>query len=131
MNSLNSLLRHVVFVMITSDLDKVPGSAVSQSQIYQYPMIKEVDIANRLEKICTQEGLDFDQAILKFVASKSDGSLRDAEMMLDQLSFLYKKITMTLVHELGSRRLMFRIWNYRVRPLIQNCNRIFLCCFAY
>ncbi|KAF5476659.1 hypothetical protein F2P56_003374 [Juglans regia] len=100
LNSLDSLSRHVVFVMITPDLDKVPRSAVSRSQRYHFPMIKEVDIANRLQKICTQEGLDFDQAALEFVASKSNGSLRDAEMMLDQLSLLGKTITMTLAHEL-------------------------------
>ncbi|KAB1217286.1 Protein STICHEL-like 2 [Morella rubra] len=100
LNSLDSFSRHVVFVMITPDLDKVPRSAVSRSQRYHFPRIKDVDIANRLERICTEECLDFDQAALNFIASKSNGSLRDAEMMVDQLSLLGKKITMTLAYEL-------------------------------
>ncbi|XP_042953529.1 protein STICHEL-like 2 isoform X3 [Carya illinoinensis] len=100
LNSLDSLSQHVIFVMITPDLDSVPRSALSRSQRYHFPKIKDLDIANRLEKICTQEGLDFDQAALNFIASKSNGSLRDAEMILDQLSLLGKKITMALAYEL-------------------------------
>ncbi|KAG6683837.1 hypothetical protein I3842_12G032900 [Carya illinoinensis] len=105
LNSLDSLSQHVIFVMITPDLDSVPQSALSRSQRYHFPKIKDLDIANRLEKICTQEGLDFDQAALNFIASKSNGSLRDAEMILDQLSLLGKKITMALAYELVSARL--------------------------
>ncbi|XP_050257322.1 protein STICHEL-like 2 isoform X3 [Quercus robur] len=100
LNSLDSLSQHVVFVMITPDLDKLPRSAVSRSQRYHFPKIKDTDVANRLEKICIEEGIDFDQAALDFIASKCNGSLRDAEMMLDQLSLLGKKITITLTYEL-------------------------------
>uniref|UniRef100_A0A2N9FJR1 DNA-directed DNA polymerase n=1 Tax=Fagus sylvatica TaxID=28930 RepID=A0A2N9FJR1_FAGSY len=100
LNSLDNLSQHVVFVMITSDLDKLPRSAVSRSQRYHFPKIKDADVANRLEEICIEEGIQFDQAALDFIASKSNGSLRDAEMMLDQLSLLGKKITMALAYEL-------------------------------
>ncbi|PWZ45394.1 hypothetical protein Zm00014a_016653 [Zea mays] len=54
----------------------------------------------RLEKICIGEGLEFDHDGLYFIAAKSSGSLRDSEVMLDQLSLLGKKITISLVHEL-------------------------------
>lgn len=107
LNSLDSLSQHAVFVMITPDLDKLPRSAVSRSQRYHFPKIKDTDVANRLEKICIEEGIDFDQAALDFIASKCNGSLRDAEMMLDQLSLLGKKITMTLTYELVSAGLLF------------------------
>lgn len=107
LNSLDSLSQHVVFVMITPDLDKLPRSAVSRSQRYHFPKIKDTDVANRLEKICIEEGIDFDQAALYFIASKCNGSLRDAEMMLDQLSLLGKKITITLTYELVSAGLLF------------------------
>ncbi|KAK9278862.1 hypothetical protein L1049_028441 [Liquidambar formosana] len=100
LNSLDDLSEHVVFVMITADLDKLPRSAVSRSQRYHFPKIKDADIACRLEKICVEEGLDFDQIALDFIAAKSNGSLRDAEMMLDQLSLLGKRITMSLTYEL-------------------------------
>ncbi|XWS47850.1 hypothetical protein CRYUN_Cryun13aG0020600 [Craigia yunnanensis] len=100
LNSLEKLSQHIVFVMSTSELDMLPRSAVSRSQKYHFPMIKDSDISNRLEKICVEEGLDYDQVALDFIAAKSNGSLRDAEMMLDQLSLLGKKITMSLAYEL-------------------------------
>ncbi|KAF5732182.1 hypothetical protein HS088_TW18G00873 [Tripterygium wilfordii] len=100
LNSLDKLPQHVVFVMITSELDKLPQSAVTRSQKYHFPKIKDADIASRLGKICVEEGLEFDQVALDFIGAKSNGSVREAEMMLDQLSLLGKKITMALVYEL-------------------------------
>lgn len=99
-NNLGNLSRHAVFLMITPDLNKLPQSAVSRSQKYHFPKIKEIDIGSRLGKICMKERLEFEQDALDFVASKSNGSLRDAEMMLEQLSLLGKRITMSLVYEL-------------------------------
>ncbi|XP_054805354.1 protein STICHEL-like 2 isoform X2 [Prosopis cineraria] len=100
LNSLESFSQYVVFIMITPDLDKLPRSAVSRAQKYHFPKIKDADIACRLEKICMEEGLDFEQDALDFIAAKSCGSLRDAEIMLDQLSLLGKKITISLAYEL-------------------------------
>jgi DNA polymerase III subunit gamma/tau len=102
LNSLENLSENVVFVMITPELDMLPKSAVTRSQKYHFPKIKEADIAGRLRNICVEEALDFDQVALDFIATKSSGSLRDAEIMLDQLSLLGKRITMTMVHELVS-----------------------------
>ncbi|KAK8680355.1 hypothetical protein V6N13_109301 [Hibiscus sabdariffa] len=100
LNNLEKLPQHVVFIMSTPELDMLPRSAVSRSQKYHFPKIRDSDISNRLEKICVKERLDYDQAALGFIAAKSNGSLRDAEMMLDQLSLLGKKITMSLTYEL-------------------------------
>jgi DNA polymerase III subunit gamma/tau len=102
LNSLVSVSQHVVFVMITPDLDKLPRSAVSRAQKYHFAKIKDADIANRLKRICAEEGLESEQDALDFISAKSCGSLRDAEMMLDQLSLLGKKITISLVYELVS-----------------------------
>ncbi|KAL4342133.1 hypothetical protein GQ457_08G037210 [Hibiscus cannabinus] len=100
LNSLEKLSQHIVFIMSTPELDMLPRSVVSRSQKYHFPKIKDSEISNRLEKICVEECLDYDQAALGFIAAKSNGSLRDAEMMLDQLSLLGKKITMSLTYEL-------------------------------
>lgn len=102
LNNLEELSRHVVFVMITPDLDKLPRSAVSRCQRYHFPKIKEVDIVCRLGKLCSEEGLDYDSGALDFIATKSNGSLRDAEMLLEQLSLLGKRITISLAYELVS-----------------------------
>ncbi|KAF9667963.1 hypothetical protein SADUNF_Sadunf15G0077600 [Salix dunnii] len=100
LNSLEKLSENVVFVMVTPELDMLPKSAVTRSHKYHFPKVKEADIANRLRNICVEEALDFDQVALDFIAAKSSGSLRGAEIMLDQLSLLGKRITMTMVHEL-------------------------------
>ncbi|XP_057988552.1 protein STICHEL-like 2 isoform X1 [Hevea brasiliensis] len=100
LNSLENLSQHVVFVIITPDLEKLPRSAVTRSQRYHFPKIKNADISTRLGNICVEEGIQFDQVALDFIAAKSNGSLRDAEMMLDQLSLLGKRITMSLAYEL-------------------------------
>ncbi|KAH1132791.1 hypothetical protein AAZX31_05G042300 [Glycine max] len=100
LNCLENVSPRVVFVMITPDLDKLPRSAVSRAQRYHFAKIKDADIARRLKKICVEEGLESEQVALDFIAARSCGSLRDAETMLDQLSLLGKKITISLVHEL-------------------------------
>ncbi|CAI8609806.1 unnamed protein product [Vicia faba] len=100
LNSLGSVSQHVVFVMITPDLDKLPRSAVSRAQRYHFTKINDADIASRLKRICAEEGLESEQNALNSIAAKSCGSLRDAEMMLDQLSLLGKKVTISLVYEL-------------------------------
>lgn len=98
--SLDELPGRAVYVMITSDLDTLPHSYVSRCQRYHFPKIKEVDIINRLQKISIEEELEFDMGALDFIATKSNGSLRDAETMLDQLALLGKRITVSLANEL-------------------------------
>ncbi|KAJ6375440.1 hypothetical protein OIU77_000427 [Salix suchowensis] len=100
LNSLENLSQNVVFVMVTPELDMLPRSAVTRCQKYHFTKIKDADIAGRLRNICVEEDLDFDQVALDFIAARSSGSLRDAEIMLDQLSLLGRRITLSLAHEL-------------------------------
>ena len=95
-------------------------SAFSRALRHHFAKIKDADSAIRLEKICVEEGLESEQVALDFIAARSCGSLRDAETMLDQLSLLGKKITISLVHELVSVVLC----SVRVCP--PNCLRFFL-----
>lgn len=100
LNGLDGFSQHVIFIIISDDLDKLPHCVVSRSQKYHFPKIKDADVSRRLGKICIQEGFEFEKVALDFVAAKSNGSLRVAEMMLDQLSLLGKRITLSLVYEL-------------------------------
>ncbi|XP_014509279.1 protein STICHEL [Vigna radiata var. radiata] len=92
--------QRVVFIFITSDLDNVPRTIQSRCQKYLFNKIKDVDIVTRLRKISTQENLDVEADALDLIAMNADGSLRDAETMLEQLSLLGKRITTSLVNEL-------------------------------
>uniref|UniRef100_A0A0D9XYN3 DNA-directed DNA polymerase n=1 Tax=Leersia perrieri TaxID=77586 RepID=A0A0D9XYN3_9ORYZ len=100
LKSLDEPYRHAVYIMITSDIDSLPRTSITHCQKFHFPKIKVADIVYRLERICIEEGLEFDHDGLYFISAKSNGSLRDAEIMLDQLSLLGKKITISLVHEL-------------------------------
>ena len=130
LNSLENVSQHVIFVMITPDLDNLPRSVVSRAQRYHFTKIKDSDIASRLERICVEEGLDFEQVALEFVAAKSCGSLRDAEMMLDQLSLLGKRITLSLAHELVSVVLCSVLVLETVFILFLWAFRLPICCSA-
>ncbi|KAG5039180.1 hypothetical protein JHK82_019997 [Glycine max] len=92
--------QRVVFIFITSDLDNVPRTIQSRCQKYLFNKIKDGDIVTRLRKISTQENLDVEADALDLIAMNADGSLRDAETMLEQLSLLGKRITTSLVNEL-------------------------------
>ncbi|GJM89538.1 hypothetical protein PR202_ga05740 [Eleusine coracana subsp. coracana] len=91
--------RRVVFILISPTLD-LPHIIVSRCQKFFFPKLKDSDIVNTLQWISTSEGLDVDRDALKLIASRSDGSMRDAEMTLDQLSLLGQRISMSLVQEL-------------------------------
>ncbi|KAL8208857.1 hypothetical protein R6Q57_008269 [Mikania cordata] len=90
----------IVFIFITTDLDNVPRSVLSRCQKYIFNKIKDSDIVKRLKKISEEENLDVELDALDLIALNVEGSLRDAETMLDQLSLLGKRITTDLVNEL-------------------------------
>ncbi|EAY82580.1 hypothetical protein OsI_37801 [Oryza sativa Indica Group] len=100
MKFLDEPLPRVVFVFITIDPDNLPRAVISRCQKYVFSKIKDIDIVCRLRRICVKENLDVELAALDLIALNSDGSLRDAETMLDQLSLLGKKITPSLVNDL-------------------------------
>lgn len=92
--------RRVVFVLVCSSLDALPHIIISRCQKFFFPKLKDADIIYTLQWISTKEDLDIDKDALKLIASRSDGSLRDAEMTLEQLSLLGKRISLSLVQEL-------------------------------
>ncbi|XP_006663905.1 protein STICHEL-like [Oryza brachyantha] len=100
MKFLDEPLPRVVFVFITIDPDNLPRAVISRCQKFVFSKIKDIDIVCCLRRICVKENLDVELAALDLIALHSDGSLRDAETMLDQLSLLGKKITPSLVNDL-------------------------------
>uniref|UniRef100_A0ACD5W8E5 Uncharacterized protein n=1 Tax=Avena sativa TaxID=4498 RepID=A0ACD5W8E5_AVESA len=100
MKFLDEPLPRVVFIFITIDPENLPRAVISRCQKYMFSKIKDIDIVCRLRKISVKENLDIELAALDLIALNSDGSLRDAETMLDQLSLLGKKITPSLVNDL-------------------------------
>ncbi|KAK9267327.1 hypothetical protein L1049_009751 [Liquidambar formosana] len=92
--------RRLVFVLVSSSLDVLPHIIISRCQKFFFPKLKDADIIYTLQWIATKEDLEIDKDALKLIASRSDGSLRDAEMTLEQLSLLGLRISVPLVQEL-------------------------------
>ncbi|CAN6856684.1 unnamed protein product [Brassica oleracea] len=97
---LENPLKKVVFIFITTDLDNVPRTIQSRCQKFLFDKVKDGEIVVRLKKIASEENLDVESHALDLIAVNADGSLRDAETMLEQLSLLGKRITTGLVNEL-------------------------------
>ncbi|KAJ4915762.1 Protein STICHEL-like 1 [Raphanus sativus] len=93
-------LQRVVFICVTSELGNVPRTIQSRCQKLLFNKLKDGDIVVRLRKIASDESLDVESQALNLIALNADGSLRDAETMLDQLSLMGKRITVDLVNEL-------------------------------
>ena len=91
-HSFNALLKsveepppHVVFMMATTELDRIPETILSRSQVYEFRTIATRAIAAQLRKVADQEGITVGDDSLQLVARDADGSMRDAESKLDQV----------------------------------------------
>jgi DNA polymerase-3 subunit gamma/tau len=85
---------HVVFMMATTEIDKVPATIQSRSQVFELKMIGVRQIADQLRKISSAEKIDIDDGALMLIARAGDGSMRDAQSALDQvIAFAGQKIT--------------------------------------
>jgi DNA polymerase III subunit gamma/tau len=102
MKSIEDVPRNVVFILSTSSLDQIPDVVISRCQKFIFSKINESEIMNRLKLIASQEGLEIGVDALSLISSTCDGSLRDAETILDQLSLLGHKISLSMVQELVS-----------------------------
>lgn len=77
---------HVVFVMCTTDPQKIPETILSRCQRFDFHRISNEDIVGRLSYICEQEGFAYDVEALEVVAKHARGGMRDALSTLEQLS---------------------------------------------
>ncbi|KAI9198438.1 hypothetical protein LWI28_015821 [Acer negundo] len=92
--------RLVVFILVSSNLDVLPHIIISRCQKFFFPKLKDADIIYTLQWIASKEDIEIDKDALNLIASRFDGSLRDAEMTLEQLSLVGQRISVPLVQEL-------------------------------
>ncbi|MEE1045662.1 MAG: DNA polymerase III subunit gamma/tau [Olegusella sp.] len=77
---------HVVFVLCTTDPQKVPETILSRVQRFDFHAISPAELSARLVYVCQQEGFSYDQAALDLVVRHARGGMRDALSTLEQLS---------------------------------------------
>ena len=100
-SSFNALLKsieepppHVVFMMATTELDRIPETVLSRSQVYEFRTISTKIIADHLRRIVDVEGIQVGDDSLQLIARDAEGSMRDAQSKLDQvIAFTGKTVT--------------------------------------
>lgn len=91
----------VVFILATTELQKVPATIQSRCQRYDFKRISAKDIEARLREVTEASGVSADEAALSLVAREADGGLRDALSTLDQcISLAGERVTEPLVREI-------------------------------
>jgi DNA polymerase-3 subunit gamma/tau len=89
---------HAIFIFATTEIHRVPLTILSRCQRFDFKRIPSAEIADMLEKISQSEKFEIDKDSLLLIARKSEGSMRDAESILDQMvSFTDGKITIEAV----------------------------------
>jgi DNA polymerase-3 subunit gamma/tau len=99
--SFNALLKsieepppHVVFMMATTELAKIPETVLSRSQVFEFKTISGKQIADQLRKIADAEKIVVDDSALLLVARFAEGSMRDAQSAFDQvIAFAGQKVS--------------------------------------
>src|SRR5262245_530017 len=76
---------HVVFMMATTEIEKVPATIQSRSQVFELKTIGVKPIADQLRRIADAEGIGVDDDALLLIARAGDGSMRDAQSAFDQV----------------------------------------------
>ena len=75
---------HLIFILATTELHKVPATILSRCQRFAFKRIRPSDIASRLQYVAGEEGMSLEADAAQLLARLSDGALRDALSLLDQ-----------------------------------------------
>ena len=109
---------HAIFILATTDPQKVPETIISRCQCFSFKRISDEMIVDRLKNVCESENIDIDDEVLLEIAISSDGGMRDSLSSLDKLiSYSDKKITVDDFAELNGM--------ITKKDLINLCDNIF------
>src|SRR5262249_10906136 len=85
---------NTVFILATTEVHKIPETVVSRCQRYDFRSLSSELVAQRLREIVALEKIDIDDEVLGMIARISDGSMRDAQSLLDRVqSFSEGRVT--------------------------------------
>lgn len=92
---------HVIFILATTEFNKIPATVISRCQKFDFKRINNQDIVNRLKYILECENKALNDDVLNLIAKLSDGGLRDSINLLDQvLTINDKDVTVDAVYNL-------------------------------
>ena len=85
LKSLEEPPKHVVFILATTEKNKIIPTILSRCQIYDFKKVDNTSIIKLLSNICEDKKIKYDENSLSLIADKSDGSIRDSLSMFDRL----------------------------------------------
>lgn len=92
---------HIIFILATTEPHKIPQTILSRCQRYDFKKISDKDIKDRLNYVCKKENISIEESSLDLISKFSDGGMRDALSILDQLSsYTLDTITDSDVHDI-------------------------------
>lgn len=92
---------HVIFILATTEIQKVPATILSRCQRYDFTRIGPEDIAQRVEYIAGQEGLELSSEGAELISRLADGAMRDALSILDTCAGVTAKIDADVVRRMA------------------------------
>ena len=83
--------KHLVFILATTEIDKIPQTILSRCQRYEFKMINSKDISDNIKYILNDLNRKMDDDAIELIANKADGAMRDALSILDQVLSIEKE----------------------------------------
>lgn len=118
---------YIIFILATTDIQKVPATILSRCQIFNFKKISEDDITERLNYICEQEKVSVDLKALMLISKLAKGGLRDAISILDQtISYKENNITEEDVHEVNGSIIQSDLVEFVDELIDFNIEKVFL-----
>ncbi len=105
---------HVIFILLTTELNKVPITILSRCQKFNLARLGINELVSLLESICNKENIKYEKAALENIAYKADGSARDATILLEQALFLAKQQSSGLSFEIVRDSLDLNNFKYAI-----------------
>ena len=120
---------HAIFILATTEKHKIIPTILSRCQIYDFSRIEASDIIAHLKGIADKEGINCDYEALRIIAQKSDGCMRDALSLFDQMaSFTQGDLTYTKVIEslnVLDYEYYFRLTDFIIEKKTSQCLLLF------
>ena len=76
---------HVVFILATTEVQKIPNTILSRCQRFDFRMISQKEISEHLAKICKDENIEYEESALWLISRQAKGSMRDSQSLLEQI----------------------------------------------
>lgn len=118
---------HVIFILATTELHKVPATIVSRCQRFEFRRIDVADSSARLLGVASNEGVALTQGAAEMISRISDGGMRDALSLLDRCISVSRDITEETVRDcagVADNRRMYQLAEYIAEKDIPGCIKL-------